>query len=148
MLACTALVGCTNSDEPEVDNKVLSDEYCMAVKFAMSGETTGRALTDEYQNGGETDVNGAKFYFLDANGNSVSIPYYLSGKIPLGSTTHHETDESQTNPIIVMKNPTAIPSSIVAILNPPTSLVDDESKKTLLDLQTIADDYDEKNLLS
>lgn len=143
MLACTALVGCTNSDEPEVDNKVLSDEYCMAVKFAMSGETTGRALTNEYQNGGETKVVGAMFYFLDAKGASVSEPYYLSGDINLTSSSHHTTDESQTNPIIVMKNPTAIPSSIVAILNPPTELANDKNKRDLNYLQNIEGNYDE-----
>ena len=69
MLASVALVGCTNTDEPEVNNgnETQKGDAYVTVKLAMSGNAGSRAFQDGQFVDGEVNevaVNKAIFYFL------------------------------------------------------------------------------------
>ena len=134
MLACSAMVACTNTDEPEVDNGGANGKkYYAAVNLAMPGNTSRAAAFDGYADGtpAENTVNNVTFFFLDANGNSCANAFYLGAG--LTSSNYAEDDnttgegddavttlgrfDEKTSTIIVMENPTEIPSSIVAVIN-------------------------------
>ena len=74
MLACTALVGCTSEDAPEVNNgkdNQKGDAY-VTVKLSMSGNAGSRGsfADDKFAEAenNEVTVTKAIFYFLDENG--------------------------------------------------------------------------------
>ena len=134
MLACSAMAACTNTDEPEVDNgSANGKKYYAAVNLAMPGNTSRAAGFDGYADGtpAENTVNNVTFFFLDANGNSCANAFYLGAG--LTSSNNAEDDnttgegedavttlgrfDQKTSTIIVMENPTEIPSSIVAVIN-------------------------------
>ena len=74
MLACSAMVACTNTDEPEVDNGgAKGNESYLAVKLV--NPSAGSRATGNYAYGSEAEqtVTSARFYLFDANGGAYII---------------------------------------------------------------------------
>ncbi len=135
------MVGCSNEEVLNDDfQKPDGNEYYMAVNFFTSG-TGSRAAGDfAAASDAEVAVNNAVFYFLDENGNSCAEPY-MHGALTLSSSSHHvNSDDKEATPIIVMKNPTTNPSSIVTLLNVPADFAYN-TYKSLSALQAISGDY-------
>ena len=80
MLACTALVGCTNNDEPVNngnENNGKKDNAYMAINIKVASDAGSRAITDEgYVAGSEAEntITAANsiFLFYDATGKWVT----------------------------------------------------------------------------
>ena len=91
MLACSALVACTNENEPEnngLENAGKGKDY-VAVNIVTPTGVQGRAASD-YEAGteGEVYVNDAVFLFLDGNYNGCATPYYVDQtQLPASSWT-------------------------------------------------------------
>ena len=136
------MAGCSNEEVLNDDfQKPDANEYYMAVNFFTSG-TASRAAGDfAAASDAEVAVNNAVFYFLDANGNSCAEPYMHGNEINLSADGDHvDSDDRKGTPIIVMKNPTTNPSSIVTLLNVPADFPYNSYKK-LSALQSISGDY-------
>ena len=145
MLACSAMVACTNTDELEVDNGKGKDGHSyLAVKFSMDGKSS-RAL-GRYAEGttDEVKVTKATFFFLDETGNSCADPCTIAGS-QLDSWTPGTSDNTNKDantsvdetsaPVVVIKNAVKTPTQIVAILNP---VEDYTSGKSLAELEAIS----------
>ena len=151
MLACTALVGCSSNDEPEVDNnqKMEGDAY-ITVKFSMSGNSAASraAFKDgKYlevgENSDEAKVTSATFYFLDANYQGCAESYLYDGAFDW--VAEEETDngsiDEKAKPIIVIKNPVTTPKYIVAVLNANDPLASVSKRPSLAQIQAAVSDY-------
>lgn len=147
ILTCGALVACSNEDIVEPingDQTVPQGEYYVAVNFTMSGNTSSRAFGDGGFDAGTADevtVKKAIFFFLDADGRACADPSVIGN----GTETvlNNWVDgtgsvDKKSGKVIVMKNPTSVPASIVAILNPTADLT---GRKSLADLKKITEDY-------
>ncbi len=136
------MAGCSNEEVLNNDfQKPDGNEYYMAVNIFSSG-TASRAANDfAAASDAEVAVNNAVFYFLDEAGNSCAEPYMYEKSLELSGSGHHEdSDDKEATPIIVMKNPTTNPSSIVTFLNVPEGFVH-QNYDSLSELQAIAGDY-------
>ena len=141
MLACSALVACTNTDEPEVDNEVKQgSEYYMAVNFSMAGSATSRAFQDgAYEDGGaEINVTSAVFHFLNAAGGACADPCLVTTGLTWTDMNGANSVEKKSSRVIVMRNPTSIPASIIAILNPTDAM---KAKSSYAQLTEMSGDY-------
>ena len=156
MLACSAMVACTNEDPIDngSENPVKNGKkYYAAVNLAMSGNNSSRAAEHiGFADGdkAENEIKNATFFFLDANGNSCADAYYVAEKI--GSDKHEGDDtdvlgsfDQKTSTLIVMENPTEVPSSIVVLINVgditgATGALKDK-RASLDDIKGIAEDY-------
>ena len=145
MLACSAMVACTNTDELEVDNgKGKEGQSYLAVKFSMDGKSS-RAL-GSYAEGtaDEVKVTKATFFFLDETGNSCADPCTIAGPQfdswtpgTSGDTNKDANDsvDEISAPVVVIKNAVKTPTQIVAILNP---VEEYNSGKSLAELEVIS----------
>jgi len=143
------MVACTNDDvlDNPVDNPVNNgNEYYVAVSFAMPGNTSARALgstpTFEDGTGAELEVKKATFFFMNAAGISCADAFTLPTIANLNpwagvDATGKVNVDATSSPIIVMKNATEIPSSIIAILNADVNKL----RPSLSELQGIIDNY-------
>ena len=150
MLACTALVGCTNEeviDNPNENPVNNGNEYFVSVAFSMPGNSSSRAASlGGYEDGVEADykVNNAVFFFLNDAGISVAdkcyVPNITDGFTWDTQLQNPNTDNvtALTNSVIVMKNPTEIPSRIVAVVNAGDIMT---SRPSLAEIQAIANNY-------
>ena len=152
MLACSAMVACTNTDEPEVDNgSANGNEYYVSVAFSMPGNSSRAAALGDFEdaaNNNEIDVKNAVFYFLNDAGISVADACYVPN-VDDGFTWDtqvkaeaNDNVNALTNSVIVMRNPTEIPSRIVAIVNVgdlPSQM--DKARPTLAELQGVVNCY-------
>ena len=146
MLACSAMVACTNTDEPEVDNgSAKGNEYYVSVAFSMPGNTYSRALgeTPKLEDGtaDELAVKSVTFFFMNANGQSSADAFTLPNVENLKNwagvdATGKMNVDAESSPVIVMRNATEVPSSIVAILNTtlPTTIGNRPSLTALQDV--------------
>ena len=150
MLACSAMVACTNTDEPEVDNVgAKGNEYYVSVAFSMPGNSSSRtASLDGYEDGVEGDykVNNAVFFFLNDAGNSVAdkcyVPNVQNGFNWNTTLENPNTDDNVTaltNSVIVMKNPTEVPSRIIAVVNAGDFIT--STRPSLENIQAVANNY-------
>lgn len=148
MMTCAALAACTNNDLVEDNgNQPLDGDAYVAVKLSMTGNGSSRAATlDGFQDAdaNEIKVTSATFFFIGADGNSCATPYTIEGNLldPWTDKTGENTDAVST-PVIVMRNPTATPASIVAILNPTEAIKGKTTLYSLSQLQgmDLATDY-------
>ena len=136
MLASIALVGCTNTDEPEVNNGKENGgkaEAYMSVKLVMT-ETGGSRATDGGYNAGvdgtaegttsEQKIDGSKsiFLFYDENGNWVTSGQLISAEALSdgGASTHtgHTSDinDNKDNAYVVLSSPTDAIKKIKQVL--------------------------------
>ena len=125
MLACSAMVACTNTDEPENNgNEIQKDgDKFVAVNIVMSGDAKSRTTGDFIEGSAEeTAVNDAVFLFLDGEYKGCADPCYVDGdKLKQWST--NVTDPANgghliSQAVLVINNDKQIPSYLVAILNP------------------------------
>ena len=151
MLACTALVGCTNSDEPEVnngnENQLNGEKAYLAVRLvnADGNGSRGTAPTDNafyFGTADENEVATTHFYFFkDGNAYTVDTDNEIS-KILSWNTNGTDTQgsnniEKVAEALIVLeglKNNTT-PTEIVAVLNKPADM--SLANKSLKELQAV-----------
>ena len=130
MLACSAMVACTNTDEPEVDNGgAKGNESYLAVKLV--NPSAGSRATGNYAYGSEAEqtVTSARFYLFDAAGNAYEIndgsnptnngKNYVDAT-PSGTFTESGSDNVETvlSTVLVIDSSKKLPpASILAVLN-------------------------------
>lgn len=128
MLACTALVGCSNEDEVLNGAEAAKGEKgYIAVNFAMPGGVQSRATTADGNGNGnvfesgtreEVAVKDAVFLFLDGNFKGCAKPYYIEN-FSGGWDDANGTGVDKENKVVVVEGAKGeVPSYIVAILNP------------------------------
>lgn len=136
MLACTALVACTNEDAPVngENNKFDGEKAYLAVNIVTS-EANSRAAGEEAYvdgTGNECAVGKARFYFFNANGSAYTNTTTATGanyyetSLSLSADKDNANEEYQSTAILVIgtdqEGETAgTPYSIVAVLNPETA---------------------------
>lgn len=137
MLACAALVGCSNDDEPNVP---VSGESYVAINIVSPGGSS-RAEAGGYEVGSEQEnaAEKALFVFFDKNDNVVeaqSIDLSWSG-----NTSTSPQVEKISNAVLVLNKEAAVThTKVVAILNTnllPTLM----AGKSLSEVCALADDY-------
>ena len=131
MLACSAMVACTNEDPIDNgnENQKVGDSY-LAVRL-VNPVTSSRA-TFENGEANEGKVSTARFYLFDAKGEAYTIKdaqkldvNYVTANVTPGSpnqTTGGNVETICTAVLVIDKSEVAPPASIVAVLNPPTEL--------------------------
>ena len=137
MLACTALVGCSNDDEPNVP---VSGESYVAINIVSPGGSS-RGTAGGYKDGSETEnaANNALFVFFDKNDKVVeaqSIDLSWSGN----TSTSPEVEKISNAVLVLNKDAAATHAKVVAILNTnlrPTSM----AGMSLSEVCALADDY-------
>ena len=139
MLACSAMVACTNEDAPvnNGNDNQKGDAY-VTVKLAMSGNVGSRAFQDgQFVDGEENEVavNKAIFYFFDANGQGCADKFVMTNTENLDWTDNSASIDEKSNAIVVIKNPIATPASMLVLLNcdDPTSI----NRPSLAQLQAV-----------
>ena len=136
MLACSAMVACTNDDvlenneSPLVNkgNSYLSVNLSMGNPVSRAAETQG----EEFDNGTDAEAavkdNNVIFLFYDASGNYVTdgtIQYYSDGNTTpaAGNDLEWNVNDDGTNiernasPVIVLGPTKVAPAKVIAILN-------------------------------
>ena len=139
MLACSAMVACTNEDAPvnNGNDNQKGDAY-VTVKLAMSGNAGSRAFQDGQFVDGENNevaVNKAIFYFFDANGQGCADKFVMTNTENLVWADNSASIDEKSNAIVVIKNPIATPASMLVLLNcdDPTSI----NRPSLAQLQAV-----------
>lgn len=126
MLACTALVGCSNEDEVLNGAEAAKGEKgYIAVNFAMPGGVQSRATTadgnnNKFESGSDVEVavKDAVFLFLDGSFKGCAKPYYIKN-FSEGWADAAGTGVDKENKVVVVEGAKGeVPSYIVAILNP------------------------------
>ena len=124
MLACSAMVGCTSEDVPEVnngENKFDGEKAYLAVKIA-STNANSRAEGGVYEEGDENEhkVSDARFYFFDANYNAFNIGGTNYKEATPGNTNKDDmnnVEEILQTVLVIEDYQGALPKYIVAVLN-------------------------------
>ena len=147
MLACSAMVACTNEDLPEVDNgNEKGKESYIAVNLKTTN-TGSRATSNSFEDGevNENLVSGnILFYFFDKDGGQYPVSganNYIS--VPVSSWTQEgdaaNSIEEISSPVLVINESKNVPpQKILAVLNPPASLT---GSKSLSDLKALKNAY-------
>ena len=153
MLACTALVGCTSEDAPEVNNgkdNQKGDAY-VTVKLSMSGNAGSRASFADNKfaeaESNEVTVTKAIFYFLDENGQGCADKYQLEDVNNLkewADGTDNTNIDMTSGAVVVIKNPITTPKSIVALLNVEDPFTDND-RPSLAQIQAATVDMAKAN---
>ena len=136
MLACSAMVACTNEDAPVngENNKFDGEKAYLAVNIVTSEANSRAAGAEGYVDGtgNECAVGNARFYFFNANGSAYTNTTTATGanyyetSLSLSADKDNANEEYQSTAILVIgtdqKGETAgTPYSIVAVLNPETA---------------------------
>ncbi|MBR5612133.1 MAG: hypothetical protein IKW43_03205, partial [Bacteroidaceae bacterium] len=131
MLACSAMVACTNEDVLE-DNgqQIAKNDSYLSIRLVNPVSSSRAAFENGEANEGK--VSAARFYLFDANGGAYTIKdaqnldvNYVSTTVSPGAPDQKDGSNVETicNAVIVInKSQVAPPASIVAVLNPPTEL--------------------------
>jgi len=149
LLAGVAFVACTNDDDPAgvtpVDgNKVATAPKYMSVNFAMPSGAATRADGDLVPADiKESLINNAQFLFFKGE-NQVAAPCKIvnngpdvvNAQGPYASQKDLNWDTKEA--VVVMDNPTAIPTSLVVLINYGEDIAQTTS---LTELKAIVDDY-------
>ena len=128
MLACTALVGCTNEDElvnNENENQQKGDKAYVMVKINNTEGISSRGYEGGFANGNEHAIKNVNFYFYSAEGTFVTEgEIWTDEKTGEGTTSNLTAIEWQTNVAVALQNLTqkGTPKYVLAVLNKPTSL--------------------------
>ena len=129
MLACSAMVACSNEDVLEnIDNPVVKGDKAyvvVSIKNANGVSSRGTAGDTEFSDGiaAENEVKTSTFFFYDASGKYVtkSAPTANFG----ASNSANDNVEEIAKSVLVLQglNGKNYPSYVVAVLNCPTDLV-------------------------
>lgn len=127
MMACVALAACTNNDLVEDNgNQPLEGDAYVAVAISNPETSFGRAATaggEEYGTDSENEVKSATFVFFDIAGNYITN---------VATTLTFNNNKQQSEAVLVLKNATITPASVVAFLNAPEGLNLSQSLNALL----------------
>ena len=136
MLACSAMVACTNEDllEDNEQGKIKSDSF-LSIKLVNPAPSSRASFENGTANEGK--INEARFYLFDAKGDAYIIQDAAnSGKNYVSTTVDPKQPNQETGGnieticnavIVIKKSEKEPPASIVAILNPPTDVLGDKS---------------------
>ena len=138
MLACSAMVACTNEDElvnNEPENKFTGNEAYLAVRLVNSDGMTSRASGNEnnpfwFATSEENEVATTHFYFFkdgkptNVDGVDNEVEKILSWNSNGNDGTTTNTIEKVAEAVIVLEGlaDKSYPTEIVAVLNKPTNL--------------------------
>lgn len=151
-LACTLFAACSNEENSAINSGQEEGQLSyVAVNIVNANPTGSRVDGGEYEDGDpdENEITNARFYLFKENGDA----YELANSVEKWSANYVEKDLSGTpfdpendnveeivNATLVFQGKDQeLPASIVAILNPPTTL--GTSKLSLSDLQQKIDNY-------
>ena len=151
-LACTLFAACSNEENSAINSGQEEGQLSyVAVNIVNANPTGSRVDGGEYEDGDpdENEITNARFYLFKENGDA----YELANSVEKWSANYVEKDLSGTpfdpendnveeivNATLVFQGKDQeLPASIVAILNPPTTL--GTSKLSLLNLQQKIDNY-------
>ena len=152
-LACTLFAACSNEENSAINSSQEEGQLSyVAVNIVNANPTGSRVEGGEYENGEgpENAITKARFYLFNASGNPYTVTTNEADGAETGSnyvdiTTLEDQGKDEPNVesikkgVLVFKGTTTeLPTSIVAVLNPPATLT---GSKSLSDLQTAIADY-------
>ena len=152
-LACTLFAACSNEENSAINSGQEEGQLSyVAVNIVNANPTGSRVDGGEYEDGKgpENTITKARFYLFDASGNPYTVttneaPGAVSATNYVDITTLGDQGKDDPNVesikkgVLVFKGTTTeLPTSIVAVLNPPATLT---GSKSLSDLQTAIADY-------
>ena len=147
MLACSAMVACTNEDEPVVNNGNENGKSYVAINIVAPSSAAGRAAEGggfEVGSGTENEATSALFVFFD-NANKV-VESQTVNLTWTNNTSETPAVEKISEAVIVLgENAATTHAKVLAVLN--TTLPSDQVKKGT-DLEAvcaIAADYSSTN---
>lgn len=135
LLACTALVACSNEDlvgDEGNNEKPLEGEAYVAVNFVMPGGTSRALGNFDDGTADENKVTSATFLFFNGSGQGCANPKTIDGKDLEAWSDGTGSIDKISKAVIVLDNPTGIPASIVALLNLPASVTNTFTASTTL----------------
>ncbi len=149
-LACTLFAACSNEENSAINSGQEEGQLSyVAVNIVNANPTGSRVDGGEYENGkgNENTITKARFYLFNASGNPYTVttneaPGAVAATNYVDITTLEDQGKDEPNVesikkgVLVFKGTTTeLPTSIVAVLNPPATLT---GSKSLSDLQTKA----------
>ena len=152
-LACTLVAACSNEENSAINSGQEEGQLSyVAVNIVNANPTGSRVEGGEYENGEgpENAITKARFYLFNASGNPYTVttneaPGAVAANNYVDITTLEDQGKDEPNVesikkgVLVFKGTTTeLPTSIVAVLNPPATLT---GSKSLSDLQTAIADY-------
>ena len=152
-LACTLFAACSNEENSAINSGQEEGQLSyVAVNIVNANPTGSRVEGGEYENGEDPEnaITKARFYLFNASGNPYTVttneaPGAVAATNYVDITTLDNQGKDEPNVksikkgVLVFKGTTTeLPTSIVAVLNPPATLT---GSKSLSDLQTAIADY-------
>ena len=152
-LACTLFAACSNEENSAINSGQEEGQLSyVAVNIVNANPTGSRVEGGKYENGEglENTITKARFYLFNASGNPYTVttneaPGAVAANNYVDITTLGDQGKDEPNVesikkgVLVFKGTTTeLPTSIVAVLNPPATLT---GSKSLSDLQTAIADY-------
>lgn len=152
-LACTLFAACSNEENSAINSGQEEGQLSyVAVNIVNANPTGSRVEGGEYEDGKgpENTITKARFYLFDADGNPYTVttneaPDAVAATNYVDITALKDQGKDEPNVesikkgVLVFKGTTTeLPTSIVAVLNPPATLT---GSKSLSDLQTAIADY-------
>lgn len=152
-LACTLFAACSNEENSAINSGQEEGQLSyVAVNIVNANPTGSRVEGGKYENGEgpENAITKARFYLFNASGNPYTVttneaPDAVAETNYVDITTLEDQGKDEPNVesikkgVLVFKGTTTeLPTSIVAVLNPPATLT---GSKSLSDLQTAIADY-------
>lgn len=149
-LACTLFAACSNEENSAINSSQEEGQLSyVAVNIVNANPTGSRVEGGKYENGKgpENTITKARFYLFNASGNPYTVttneaPGAVATTNYVDITTLEDQGKDEPNVesikkgVLVFKGTTTeLPTSIVAVLNPPATLT---GSKSLSDLQTKA----------
>lgn len=116
MLACTALVGCSNDDDPVVNNgnqNELANSY-MAIRIADANKASSRAGGYDEGKAEERKINDADFFFYEASGRFVALV-----EKSLSDQTTSTGNVSDKKTVLVLEKTQLQPATLITLVNSP-----------------------------
>lgn len=135
LLACTALVACSNEDlvgDEGNNEKPLEGDAYVAVNFVMPGGTSRALGNFDDGTADENKVTSATFLFFNGSGQGCANPKTIGGKDLEAWSDGTGSIDKISKAVIVLENPTGIPASIVALLNLPKEVTNTFTASTTL----------------
>ena len=129
------MLACSKDDDSSIQEVLSGDNYVAVNIVAPAGGTRALGGVDQ-GTAAESAVNSAIFFFFDSNGNGCANPNY----IPTFTMTGNE-EGSLSEAVLVLENPSAVPSSMVAIMNPNSDLAGIQGAISLATLKEKFDSY-------
>ena len=152
-LACTLFAACSNEENSAINSGQEEGQLSyVAVNIVNANPTGSRVEGGKYEDGKgpENTITKARFYLFNASGNPYTVttneaPGTVAETNYVDITTLENQGKDEPNVesikkgVLVFKGTTTeLPTSIVAVLNPPATLT---GSKSLSDLQTAIADY-------